>query len=100
VVELNVAVLHSYEQAGVRMADHHTLTRSFMEFTASEHQCGRSVQVDPRYVVPPISASLTPTFHASFDGDQILKPNFFLQPDPWLRSQPPATGGCPMHRGG
>jgi nitric-oxide synthase len=100
VVELNVAVLHSYEQAGVRMADHHTLTRSFMEFTASEHQCGRSVQVDPRYVVPPISASLTPTFHASFDGDRILKPNFFLQPDPWLRSQPPAAGGCPMHRGG
>jgi nitric-oxide synthase len=98
VVELNVAVLHSYEQAGVRMADHHTLTRSFMEFSASEHQCGRSVQADPRYVVPPISASLTPTFHASFDGEQILKPNFFFQPDPWLNSQPPASGGCPMHR--
>jgi nitric-oxide synthase len=99
VVELNVAVLHSYEQAGVRMADHHTLTRSFMEFTASEHQCGRPVQVDPRYVVPPISASLTPTFSASFDGEQILKPNFFWQPDPWLRSQSQDSGGCPFHRG-
>lgn len=100
VVELNVAVLHSYEQAGVRMADHHTLTRSFMEFSASEHQCGRSVQADPRYVVPPISASLTPTFHASFDGEQILKPNFFFQSDPWLSSQPPASGGCPIQRSG
>ncbi|MCS5691017.1 nitric oxide synthase oxygenase [Cyanobium sp. FGCU-6] len=99
VVELNVAVLHSYAQAGVRMADHHTLTRSFMEFSASEHQCGRSVQVDRRYVVPPISASLTPTFHASFDGEQILKPNFFLQPDPWLSAQPQAAGGCPFHKG-
>ena len=99
VVELNVAVLHSYEQAGVRMADHHTLTRSFMDFSASEQRCGRSVQVDPRYVVPPISASLTPTFHASFDGERILKPNFFLQPDPWLRSQPQAGGGCPLGMG-
>lgn len=100
VVELNVAVLHSYEQAGVRMADHHTLTRSFMEFSASEHQCGRSVQVDPRSVVPPISASLTPTFHASFDGERMFKPNFFLQPDPWLSSQPQTSGGCPFHPGG
>ena len=100
VVELNRAVLYSYEQAGVRMADHHTLTRSFMEFTASEHQCGRSVQVDPRYVVPPISASLTPTFHASFDGEQILKPNFFLQSDPWSKTQPRLTSGCPVHHSG
>jgi nitric-oxide synthase len=99
VVELTVAVLHSYGQAGVRMADHHTLTRSFMEFSASEHQCGRSVQVDPRYVVPPISASLTPTFHAHFDGEVILKPNFFLQPDPWAGTPPQASGGCPMGHG-
>jgi nitric-oxide synthase len=99
VVELNVAVLHSYEQAGVRMADHHTLTRSFMEFNASEHQCGRRVQVDPRYVVPPISASLTPTFHASFDGEQILKPNFFLQPDPWLKDPTQPSQRCPITHG-
>ena len=99
VVELNVAVLHSYEQAGVRMADHHTLTRSFMEFNASEHQCGRSVQVDPRYVVPPISASLTPTFHATFDGEQILKPNFFLQPDPWLKVPTQPSQRCPITHG-
>ena len=82
-VELNVAVLHSYEQAGVRMADHHSLTQSFMEFAAAERQCGRGVQVDARSVVPPISASATPTFHAEFDGDQIFKPNFFFQHDPW-----------------
>ena len=100
VVELNIAVLHSYEQARVRMADHHTLTRSFMEFSASEHECGRSVQVDPRYVVPPISASLTPTFHASFDGERMLKPNFFLQSDPWLSAQPQPAAGCPFHSGG
>ncbi len=108
VVELNVAVLHSFEQAGVRMADHHTLTRSFMDFAASEHQFGRRVQVEPRYVVPPISASLTPTYHADFDGSQILKPNFFLQPDPWRNCGGNATDGiepepstvCPFHRGG
>ena len=91
VVELNVAVLHSYEQAGVRMADHHTLTQSFMEFSASEHQCGRPVQVEPRYVVPPISASLTPTYHAEFDGNQLLKPNFFIQADPWANAHQQTT---------
>lgn len=105
VIELNVAVLHSYEKAGIRMADHHTLTRSFMDFTAGEHKSGRRVQIDPRYVVPPISASLTPTFHATFDGEQILKPNFFFQNDPWSHEAPdpnkaPAQGGCPFHQGG
>jgi nitric oxide synthase oxygenase domain/subunit len=68
-----------------------------MEFSADEHHAGRSVQVDPRYVVPPISGSLTPTFHASFDGEQILKPNFFLQPDPWLSTAPTGSAGCPVH---
>jgi nitric oxide synthase oxygenase domain/subunit len=105
VVELNVAVLHSYEQAGVRMADHHTLTQSFMEFSASERQCGRAVQADPRYVVPSISASLTPTYHSDFDGNQLLKPNFFFQPDPWIQAQPlepttdaQAASRCPFHQ--
>jgi nitric-oxide synthase len=56
--------------------------------------------VDPRYVVPPISASLTPTFHANFDGERILKPNFFWQNDPWLSVQTPASGGCPFHTAG
>ncbi|MGA1304222.1 MAG: hypothetical protein ACO3ZD_09295 [Cyanobium sp.] len=50
-------------------------------------------------MVPPISASLTPTFHAHFDGEVILKPNFFLQPDPWAGTPPQASGGCPMGHG-
>lgn len=70
-----------------------------MEFNASEHQYGRSVQVDPRHVVPPISASLTPTFHASFDGEQILKPNVFLQPDPWLKDPTQPSLRCPINHG-
>lgn len=82
-VELNIAVLYSYKKRGVRMLDHHTLTDSFMRFAESERRCGRSVQADRDYIVPPISPTTTPTFITEFEGNRKLKPNYFYQPDPW-----------------
>jgi nitric oxide synthase oxygenase domain/subunit len=35
-VEMNVAVLHSYQSAGVSIVDHHSATESFMTFFKSE----------------------------------------------------------------
>ncbi|KGF72665.1 hypothetical protein DO97_07005 [Neosynechococcus sphagnicola sy1] len=94
-VELNIAVLFSYHQQEVRLLDHHTLTESFMQFADSEHQAGRLVQADWGCLVPPLSASTTPVFHTQFDGNRILKPNFFYAPLPWQRvAQSP---GCPFH---
>jgi nitric-oxide synthase len=104
VVEMNVAVLHSFSKRGVRMLDHHTLTQSFMDFMGEERLCGRTVQADRDYMVPPISGSLTPTFHAKFDGNRHLKPGFFYQTNPWdepggLASKLPLreNAKCPFH---
>jgi len=81
-VELNIAVLHSYKKHGVRMVDHHTLTDSFMRFVENERSCGRPVQADRDYIVPPISPSTTPVF-LEYPENRKLKPNYFYQPDPW-----------------
>nr|WP_256376200.1 nitric oxide synthase oxygenase [Dolichospermum sp. UHCC 0259] len=93
-IELNIAVLHSYKQRGVRIVDHHTLTDSFMSFAENEHRCGRPVQADREYILPPISASTTPVFTNNFDGNRKLKPNYFYQSDPWDTAI--INSGCPF----
>lgn len=65
-VELNVAVLHSFQKAGVTVLDHHTASREFLDFIGFEHGCGRPVQADWSWVVPPISGSATPQYHLDF----------------------------------
>jgi len=104
VIEMNIAVLSSYVQRGVRMLDHHTLTHSFIEFIDEEHRCGRKVQADRDYMIPPISGSLTETFHTTFDGNRYIKPGFFYQKKPWERmissstnASAPKTLRCPFH---
>ncbi|WP_437679288.1 nitric oxide synthase oxygenase [Sorangium sp. So ce131] len=81
-VELNVAVLHSFRQAKVRMLDHHTLADYFKKFEQQERQCKRPVYADWSWIVPPMSGSLTPVFHTDMEN-RILKPNYLYQDDPW-----------------
>jgi nitric-oxide synthase len=92
-VELNVAVLHSYKKHGVRILDHHALTASFMQFVDDEQQCGRHVYGDRIWLIPPISASTTPVYNVEFEN-RLLKPNYFYQRDPW---QTESAAKCPFH---
>lgn len=89
-VELNVAVLHSFAQAGVTIVDHHTATQQFMKHQELEARAGRETTGDWAWLVPPISGSATPVFHTLFDNT-VLKPNFYYQPMPW--SVPAAAAG-------
>ncbi|MGR7026961.1 nitric oxide synthase oxygenase [Geodermatophilus sp. URMC 62] len=76
-VELNRAVLHSYQQAGVRMVDHHTVAAQFVRHVECENRAGRDVPTEWSWVNPPMSASTTPTFHRLFDPpDYERRPNF------------------------
>ncbi len=70
-VELNIAVLHSFRKAGVTILDHHTASREFIEFIGQEHACGRVANTDWTWVVPPISGSATPQFHMDFPNKSI-----------------------------
>src|SRR5690606_2885676 len=74
-VELNVAVLHSFEKAGVTVTDHHTESRRFLTHLAKEEKAGRVCPADWSWIVPPISGGATPVFHRYYDESQLM-PNF------------------------
>jgi nitric-oxide synthase, bacterial len=86
-VELNVAVLHSFAQHGVTMVDHHAVSRQFITHEKKEIQAGRMLPADWGWIVPPLSGSTTPVFHRHYK-DVLLKPNFFYQTPPWREQAP------------
>ncbi|MCD0449024.1 nitric oxide synthase oxygenase [Actinocorallia sp. API 0066] len=74
-VELNVAVLHSFGEAGVTVTDHHTESRRFLTHLTREERAGRACPADWTWIVPPLSGSATPVFHRYYDNPD-LRPNF------------------------
>lgn len=75
-VELNIAVLHSYRKHGVSIVDHHTAAQQFARFQKNEADQGRDVTGRWSWLVPPMSPATTSVFHASFE-DITHSPNFF-----------------------
>lgn len=83
-LELNRAVLHSFDRYGVTIMDHHEASDSFMQFTNIEKQCSRDVWAEWSWVVPPTGGSLTDVFHVEWKDKQLL-PNFFYRDKPWAQ---------------
>jgi nitric-oxide synthase len=82
-IELNLAVLHSFARLGVTMVDHHAATASFFEFAAAEAEAGRPLFGDWSWLVPPISGAATPVFHVDFENIS-LKPALLTQRPVWI----------------
>lgn len=79
--ELNLAVLHSYDTAGVTVADHHTESARFLQHLAKEERQGRACPADWTWIVPPSASSATPVFHRYYQNfDE--SPNFYRHPAP------------------
>ena len=76
-LELNRAVLWSFEQAGVKMTDHHTESERFLKHIENEEKAGRRVPANWTWIVPPMSGGLTPVFHRYYD-EMDLRPAFYL----------------------
>ncbi len=92
-VELNVAALHSFDAAGVRLSDHHAATRQFVRFEEEEARAGRAVRGRWSWLVPPLSPATTPVWHRHYeDGDE--SPRFVRRPAAW---EEPGPGRCPFH---
>jgi nitric-oxide synthase, bacterial len=89
-VELNVAVLHSFARAGVTMTDHHTESRRFLTHLTREERVGRIVPADWSWIVPPMSGGVTPVFHRYYD-EADLKPAYVYHEE----SQALSRGVCP-----
>ncbi|XP_042129140.1 nitric oxide synthase 3 isoform X2 [Peromyscus maniculatus bairdii] len=90
-VEINVAVLHSYQLAKVTIVDHHAATASFMKHLENEQKARGGCPADWAWIVPPISGSLTPVFHQEM-VNYSLSPAFRYQPDPWKGSAAKGAG--------
>ncbi|MGI5168988.1 nitric oxide synthase oxygenase [Spirillospora sp. CA-253888] len=90
-VELNVAVLHSFRAAGVAVTDHHTESRRFLTHLAREEAAGRRCPADWSWIVPPLSGAATPVFHRYYDQVE-LTPAFVRRPS----FAGAAPGACPV----
>lgn len=75
---LNQAVLHSFDQHGVRIVDHHTAAEQFKQFERDEAEADRSVTGDRSWLLPPNAASTTHIFDNEYD-DTVNTPNFFYR---------------------
>jgi nitric-oxide synthase len=76
-VELNRAVVHSFDVAGVTLADHHSEARHFMRFAEREQRAGRCPYADWSWINSHLSPPLTPTFHRLWTNEE-HQPNFWL----------------------
>ncbi|GAC1365486.1 MAG: nitric oxide synthase oxygenase [Ktedonobacteraceae bacterium] len=102
-LELNIAVLHSFKRSGVTIVDHHTAARQFEVFAHNEQKARRRMYADWGWIVPPMSASTTPVFHRSY-SNRVQTPNFFYQPSLWMnknlelqtQAQAQAPEYCPV----
>ena len=91
-LELNVAVLHSFRADGVRIVDHHSAADQFMTHLHREQQQGRETPGDWSWLVPPMSGSTTPVFHRYYATGE-LTPGFRDRPAAWAS---PSTAAGPV----
>ncbi len=80
-VELNIAVLNSYQNSGVTLVDHHTAAKQFKSFEKNEQAVGRDITGNWTWLIPPLSPATTHVFHKPYNND-VVKPNYFHQNNP------------------
>ena len=83
IIEIGDEYLDLFKKAGVKIIDHHSASKQFMQFMRKEEKEGRDVTADWSWIVPPISGSTMEVFHTEMN-DVIKSPNYFYQKDAWL----------------
>ncbi|KXS19111.1 hypothetical protein M427DRAFT_53093 [Gonapodya prolifera JEL478] len=84
-VELNAAVLSSFDKLGVSVVDHHTASDSFINFANREMSSRGYFTGDWVWLTPPISGSATSVFHQEM-VKMALKPAFMGFREPSWKS--------------
>lgn len=85
-VEVNRAVLHSFDTHRVTLTDHHTESQRFLVHLAREERAGRVCPADWSWIVPPMSGSQTGVFHRYYDATE-QRPAYLLDEDAQLRAK-------------
>uniref|UniRef100_A0A4W6EAA9 Nitric oxide synthase n=1 Tax=Lates calcarifer TaxID=8187 RepID=A0A4W6EAA9_LATCA len=96
-VEINIAVLYSFQSCKVTIVDHHSATESFMKHMENEYRVRGGCPGDWVWIVPPMSGSITPVFHQEMLNYR-LTPSFEYQPDPWNTHVWKGVNGTPTKK--
>ncbi|MBW4602681.1 MAG: nitric oxide synthase oxygenase [Calothrix sp. FI2-JRJ7] len=81
-LELNIAVLYSFQKAKVTMVDHQSASRQFLAHDLREKKAGRECPGDFGWVVPPAGGSACPVWHHQM-RDFYLEPAYHHAADRW-----------------
>ncbi|MEH2295822.1 nitric oxide synthase oxygenase [Nostoc sp.] len=81
-LELNVAILHSFQKAKVTMVDHQSASRQYLAHDLREKRAGRECPADWSWVVPPAGGSACPVWHHA-TRDFYLEPAYHNAADRW-----------------
>ncbi len=90
-VELNAAIISSFQQARVTLVDHQTATRQFVIHDMRERRAGRECPAQWSWIVPPSAGSTTPAW-AQEMRDFHLTPALRRSADRWAITD---AVGCP-----
>ncbi|XP_072921558.1 nitric oxide synthase 1 isoform X1 [Hemitrygon akajei] len=96
-VEINIAVLHSFQSDKVTIVDHHSASESFMKHMENEYRYRGGCPADWVWIVPPMSGSITPVFHQEMLNYH-LSPSFEYQLDAWFTHVWKAANGTPTKK--
>jgi nitric-oxide synthase, bacterial len=77
--ECSATAVHSFDSAGVTIADHHTESHRFLTHLAREQRAGRITPADWSWIVPPISGATTAVSHRHYQTAD-LRPNHVHHP--------------------
>ncbi len=97
-LELNIAVVHSFQQARITLVDHQTAARQFMIHDLREKKAGRECPAQWSWVAPAAGGSTTPVWHHE-TRDFHLKPCYVYAADRWAvteRDIGPARDAAPV----
>lgn len=75
-LEINRAVLYSFDKAKITVVDHHEASDQYMNFVQRELAAGRTPSGDWSWIVPPQASSSCPVFHLKM-RDLHAVPNFY-----------------------
>lgn len=81
-LELNVAVVHSFQQARITLVDHQTASRQFMIHDLREKKAGRECPAQWSWIAPAAGGSTTPVWHHEM-RDFHLSPSYAYAADRW-----------------
>lgn len=82
-LELNLAVVHSFKVEGVSIVDHHTAAEQFMRFMKREHEQERDVNARWSWLIPPMSPATTLVWHHSELNERDIDPDYTVQKRPY-----------------